>query len=100
MADSSAGSSVSFPETFNIADYFLDRRIIEGRGGHTAVIDDRGRYTYAQVQALAEQVAAALWQAGVRPEDRCLIGLWDSIEFVASFFGVLKTGGVVCMCNP
>ncbi len=90
----------SFPEIFNIADYFLDRRVAEGRGEHTAVIDDHGRYSYAQVQALSEQVAAALWQAGVRPEDRCLLGLWDSIEFVACFFGVLKVGGVVCMCNP
>jgi len=90
----------SFPDIFNIADYFLDQRIAEGRGRHTAVIDDHGRHSYEEVQALSEQVAAALWQAGIRPEDRCLLGLWDSVEFVASFFGVLKAGGVVCMVNP
>ena len=41
----------TFPERFNMAHYFLDARIEEGRGDHLAVIDDGGRYTYRQVQA-------------------------------------------------
>lgn len=98
--ESTSGSVPTFPDSFNIAEYYLDRRISEGRGAHTAVIDDNGSYSYAEVQACSEEVAAALWQAGVRPEDRCLLGILDSVEFVASFFGVLKAGGVVCMVNP
>ncbi len=90
----------SFPDIFNMAEYFLDERLREGRGGHPAVIDDRGTYTYEQIHESAERLCAALWAAGVRPEDRCLIGLFDSAEFAASFFGILKTGGVVAMCNP
>lgn len=89
-----------FPDSFNIAAYYLDQRIAEGRGNHIAIIDEHGRYSYSEVKTLAEQVAEALWQAGIRPEDRCLIGLWDSVEFAASFFGILKAGGVVCMVNP
>ncbi len=91
---------MSFPEHFNMARYFLDDRIAEGSGDRTAIIDDRGRYTYSEVQALANRVASALWSRGVRPEDRVLIGLSDSVEFAAAFFGVLKVGAVVAMVNP
>ena len=65
----------NFPERFNMAHYFLDARIEEGRGDHIAVIDDDGRYTYRQVQALANQVGNALSARGVGLEDRVLIGL-------------------------
>lgn len=90
----------TFPETLNLAGYFLDQRIEEGLGDKIAVIDDRDAFTYAQVHELAEHVAGALWQVGVRPEDRCLIALLDSFEFAASFFGIAKAGAVVAMCNP
>jgi acyl-coenzyme A synthetase/AMP-(fatty) acid ligase len=76
-----------FPETFNMADYFLDQRVREGLGDKIAVYDDHGS-------------CGALWQADIRPEDRCLIGLSDCVEFVTSFFGVLKAGAVVAMVNP
>ncbi len=90
----------TFPDTFNLAEYFLDRRISEGRGDRLAVVDDRGEYSYAHVQTQAEHLAGTLWQAGIRPEDRCLIGLWDCVEFAASFFGIVKAGAVVAMVNP
>ena len=90
----------SFPDRFNMAHYFLDARIEEGRGDHVAVVDDAGRYTYRQVQAMANQVGNALSAMGVGVEDRVLIGLSDSVEFAATFFGVLKIGAVVTMVNP
>lgn len=93
-------SPPAFPETLNIADYFLDQRIAEGHGERIALIDDRDTYTYAEVQELAEHVAGALWQVGIRPEDRCLLGLFDCMEFAAAFFGTVKAGAVVAMCNP
>ncbi|MBL8632865.1 MAG: benzoate-CoA ligase family protein [Myxococcales bacterium] len=95
-----AASVPTFPETFNMADYFLDQRIREGLGDKTAVIDDHGSYTYGQIVERSEQVCGALWQADIRPEDRCLIGLPDCVEFIESFFGILKAGAVVAMVNP
>lgn len=89
-----------FPERFNMARYFLDDRLTEGRGERVAVIDDTGAYTYREVAERAEQVARMLWERGVRPEDRVLIGLRDSVEFAAAFFGILKAGAVVTMVNP
>jgi benzoate-CoA ligase family protein len=90
----------SFPDRFNMAHYFLDARIEEGRGDHLAVVDDGGRYSYRQVQAMANQVGNALSALGVGVEDRVLIGLSDGVEFAAAFFGVLKIGAVVTMVNP
>src|SRR6185369_15948824 len=92
--------AVDFPERFNLAEYFLDRRIEEGLGDEIAIVDDRGQVTYRELQARANQVAASLVALGVRPEDRVLIGLYDSIEFAATFYGVLKVGAVVAMVNP
>ncbi|MCU1283140.1 MAG: Benzoate-CoA ligase, partial [bacterium] len=89
-----------FPERFNMAHYFRDARIEEGRGDHVAVIDDECRYTYRKVHALANKVGNALSAMGVGVEDRVLIGLSDGIEFAAAFFGILKIGAVVTMVNP
>jgi benzoate-CoA ligase family protein len=91
-----------FPEAFNLAAYFLDERIAEGKGERVALItaeDDR-HVTYRELQALANQVAALLVDEGVMPEDRVLIALPDGLAFAAAFFGVLKAGAVVTMVNP
>ena len=88
------------PERFNLAEYFLGARIAEGRGEHVAVIDDRGRYTYREVDAMASRVGNALKARGVGPEDRVLIALQDRVEFVATFFGTLRIGAIVTMVNP
>jgi len=90
----------SFPDTFNMADYFLDQRVRDGLGDKVAVYDDHGSYTYNQLVEQSERVCGALWQVDIRPEDRCLIGLHDSAHFVSSFFGILKAGAVVAMVNP
>ena len=98
--DDALRSAIDFPERFNLADYFLDRRIADGLGDRVAIIDDNGRVTYRELQQLANRVANALVAADVRQEERVLIGLHDSIEFAATFFGVLKAGAVVAMVNP
>src|SRR5689334_8474549 len=99
-ADDERQLAPTFPETFNMARYFLDERVEEGRGDHVAVIDDAGRWSYRQVQALANRVGNALKARGIGPEDRVLLGLSDSLEFAAAYFGVLKVGAVVAMVNP
>ncbi|HEX7118628.1 MAG TPA: benzoate-CoA ligase family protein [Longimicrobiales bacterium] len=88
------------PESFNIADYFLDARIREGRGGNVALRTDRGTMTYAEVQALANRFGNVLRDAGVEPEQRVIVALPDGPEFVGALFGTLKIGAVVVMVNP
>jgi benzoate-CoA ligase family protein len=88
------------PERFNIADYFLDARVREGRGGRTALVTDQGTLTYAEVQARANRFGRLLEKAGVLPEQRVLLALPDGPDLVAALFGTLKIGAVVLMVNP
>lgn len=88
------------PAQLNIADFFLDARVREGRGDRTALITDAGRWSYREVQALANRYANLLTAAGVAPEQRVMIALPDGPDFVAALFGTLKIGAVVVMVNP
>ena len=93
--------TLAFPESFNMARWFLDERVTrDGLGGKTAILDDAGKWTFAQVLELSQRVHGALVDGGVMPEDRVLIILDDSVEFAAAFFGVLRAGAVVTMANP
>jgi benzoate-CoA ligase family protein len=89
------------PEELNLADYFLDARVREGKGDKVAVRTDEGEtWTYRMAQAQANRMAHVLRQSGAGVEDRVLICLPDSTAFVAAFFGTLKAGCVVAMVNP
>ncbi len=89
-----------YPEEFNIADYFLDARIREGRGNRIALRTDNCDFTYTEVQELANRFGNLLRAAGVEPGQRVIIALPDAPEYVAALFGVLKIGAVVVMVNP
>jgi benzoate-CoA ligase family protein len=96
-----AGREAEFlPERLNIAERFLDARVREGRGERVALRTDAGTLTYRDVQALAERWAHVLADAGVQCEQRVLIALPDTPDFVGVLFGTLKLGAVVVMVNP
>ncbi len=84
----------------NIAEFFLDARVREGRGDRTALMTDAGRSSYREVQALANRYANVLKGVGVDPEQRVIIALPDGPDYVGALFGILKIGGVVVMVNP
>ena len=63
------------PAHLNIADFFLDARVREGRGDRTALLTDAGRWSYREIQALANRYANVLNSAGVAPEQRVIIAL-------------------------
>ncbi len=88
------------PESFNIADYFLDARIQEGKAENTAIITDNGTQSYGETRDAANRFANVLLESGVRPEERIILALPDSAEYVAAFFATLKVGAVVVMVNP
>ena len=88
------------PEQFNIADYFLDRRVEEGLGDTVAIRTDEGTLTYGEVQHLANRFGQALSRKGVRREERVLIALRDTPDYVGALFGILKLGAVAVMVNP
>ena len=88
------------PEEFNIADWFLDARLREGRGGRVALRTDERNWTYAEIAALAARYGSVLADAGVEPEQRVILALDDGPGFVGALFGALKIGAVVVMVNP
>lgn len=88
------------PEHLNVADWFLDARVREGRGERTAIVTDAGRWSYRELQALANRYANLLSGAGVAPEQRVIIALPDGPDYVGALFGILKIGAVVVMVNP
>jgi benzoate-CoA ligase family protein len=88
------------PERRNIADFFLDARLREGRGDRPAVRTDLRTWTYADIHALANRYGNLLAASGADPEDRILIALPDGADYVGALFGTLKIGAVVVMVNP
>lgn len=59
-----------------------------------AVICDDVRETYAGLNAQSNRLAGWLIGQGVLPGDRVAILLENSLEYVVSYYGVLKAGGV------
>src|SRR2546422_771797 len=90
---------VTIPRQYNAAVDFIDRHLSEGRGKKIAVIDDRGRYDYAELAARTARAGHALRAAGVDQEQRVLLCMLDSIDFPAVFFGAIKIGAVPVPVN-
>lgn len=66
----------------------------------TALVTDAGRFTYGEVDAMANAVAHALVADGLTKGDRVAIFLENSVDAVAGLFGILKAGGVFVILNP
>jgi benzoate-CoA ligase family protein len=92
--------NVEFPERFNMGDYFLYHNVEEGRAGKTCLYYREESYTYGEAARLSNRAGGALRELGVRVEDRVLIVLPDCPEFVWTWFGVNRVGGVITMVNP
>jgi acyl-CoA synthetase (AMP-forming)/AMP-acid ligase II len=88
------------PEALNLADYFLEARLREGKGERVALLCGDRRLTYLEVEVLANRFGHVLRRMGVEPEQRVIIALPDGPEYVGALFGILKVGAVVVMVNP
>src|SRR5438132_1933011 len=89
--------STSIPDQFNVATYFVDRNVAEGRGERVAIEVYPGdtRMPCGQVLYGFTRFRNALRDAlGVRIEERVLLLLLDCPEYVSSFFGAIKIGAV------
>jgi len=64
------------------------------RPDKVALICDKRRLTYAQIDEMSNRLANALRQNGVRDGDRVLFYLMNSAELVVSIFAVLKANAV------
>ncbi len=90
---------VDLPERFNVATYFVDRNLAEGRGAKTALLCEGKVYTYQDVADSVNRFGNALRSLKVEMEDRVALLCLDSPEFVAVFFGAMKIGAVPIPMN-
>jgi benzoate-CoA ligase len=90
---------ITLPENFNVATHFVDRNVQEGRGDKIAIECGDERVTYQQLLENTNRAGNALLALGVRPEERVLLLLLDTPEFLYAFFGAIKIGAVAVPVN-
>src|ERR1051326_8442981 len=92
-------ASEHLPQQFNVATWFVDRNIAEGRQNAPAFHCDGRTLTYGDVHDLANRTGNALLELGVAMEDRVLVLCVDSPEFLGAFWGAIKIGAVPIPTN-
>jgi len=90
----------TFPDDFNLADYWLFDRLGEGLGDTPAILYGERRWSYAEVAERSRALAGYLIDAGLAREQRVYMVLPDAPPFAWSIFATLAAGGVVAMGNP
>ena len=68
--------------------------------GKTCIHYQGRNLTYSEVDDISSRFASALATLGVKKGDRVAVFMPNVPQLVFSFFGILKAGGVVVMCNP
>src|SRR5215831_19037575 len=92
-------ASEHLPPQFNVATWFVDRHVTEGRAGAPAFHYDNRVLTYGDVSDLVNRTGNALGALGVGPEDRVLLLCLDAPEFLGAFWGAIKIGAVPIPVN-
>ena len=87
------------PEQFNAVEAFIDKHLAAGRGDRVALLWNDQTVTYAQLAANVNRAGNVFLRLGIRPEERVLLAVFDSPEFVYSFWGALKIGAVPVPVN-
>lgn len=91
---------IKLPDIFNVAACMVDRNVLEGRGAKVAIECGDERITYRHLLESTNRVGNTLRQLGVDLEQRVLLALPDSPEFLYCFFGAIKIGAVAVPVNP
>ena len=65
-----------------------------------ALVCDSRRLSYAEIEALSNQLAHALIERGLERCDRVAVYANNSVEAVVAIFAILKAGGVFLLINP
>jgi benzoate-CoA ligase family protein len=90
---------LTIPARFNITAALLERRLTAGDGERIAVEIADQRWTYRDIAQLTARVGNSLRTLGVAREQRVVIILPDSTEFIAAFLGTMLVGAVAVPCS-
>jgi benzoate-CoA ligase family protein len=81
-------------EPFNVCDYLLDRHIRAGHGGRLALTGVAGDVSYAELAERVGRAAAGLRALGLQAEQRVVMVMADSPEFVIVYLAAMRIGAV------
>jgi benzoate-CoA ligase len=90
-------STLAAGQPFNFAAHLIAQNI--SRPSKTALIDDAGQLSYAQLADQVQRVAASLAASGLRREERVLLLMHDCTDWVVSFLACLHAGIVPVAVN-
>ncbi|HEV2372209.1 MAG TPA: benzoate-CoA ligase family protein [Streptosporangiaceae bacterium] len=82
------------PHLFNACEYLLDRRLVAGDWQRTALVSPAGDLSYAGLHDRVCRTAASLRELGLQPEQRVLMVMADSPEFVVVYLAAMRMGAV------
>ncbi|MBF6177669.1 (2,3-dihydroxybenzoyl)adenylate synthase [Nocardia otitidiscaviarum] len=69
-------------------------------GAAVAVVDERHRWTYAELDHRSRSLATGMARIGIRPRDRVLVQLPNRAEFVEVIFALFRLGALPVFCLP
>ena len=91
--------SEQLPDAFNVAAYFIESNLAQGRSEKAAFYHQSETFTYAQVSGFVRRTARLLSDLGLERENRMAILLPDTPEFVFAFWGAIWLGAVPVPIN-
>ena len=81
-------------EPFNVCGYLLDRHIRAGRGDRLALTGTAGDVSYAELAERVGHAAGGLRGLGLQAEQRVVMVMADSPEFVIVYLAAMRIGAV------
>jgi benzoate-CoA ligase family protein len=81
-------------QLFNACEYLLDRRLAAGDGQRIALTGPAGEVSYAGLHDRVGRTAAGLRAIGLAPEQRILMVMADSPDFVVVYLAALRIGAI------
>ena len=86
-------------QPYNAAVDLLAPNLVAGRADRVAYIDDREQLTFAALAERVDRAGNVLRDLGVQLEQRVLMAMLDTVDFVAVFLAALKIGAVPVPVN-
>jgi benzoate-CoA ligase family protein len=81
-------------QLFNACEYLLDRNIEAGNGPRLALTGPAGDVSYQDLWDQVTRVAGGLRELGLEPEQRLVIVMADSPDFVIVYLAAMRIGAV------
>ena len=92
---------LNYPDRLNAAHHLLDGAVARWGADRPCLLTPTERWTYGELLTRANQVARVLTEdLGLRPGSRVLLRGPNNPWLVATWFGVLKAGGVAVTTMP